>query len=139
MPRDDYDDSQDDTQDNGNNHGDQNGSDAHEAMANAAPEEVDAHRGLLGEAMSMLQGQGVNTQALANQAGVGTSDPDQMSHGDLISMARTLAQQHPEVMQEVSQQFPQAQGLLNSVLGGGGAQGGGGGMFGGLLGKLFGG
>ena len=132
MPQDDeYDDTQDD-QDTG-------GTDAHQAMANAAPEEVDAHRGLLGEAMNMLQGQGVDTQALAGQAGVGTTDPDQMSHGDLISMARTLAQQHPEVVQEVSQQFPQAQGLLNSVLGGGGAQGGGGGIFGGLLGKLFGG
>ena len=111
--------------------------DPNQAMANAAPEEVDAHRGLLGEAMSMLQGQGVNTQALAGQAGVGTTDPDQMSHGDLISMAQTLAQQHPEVLQQVAQQFPQAQGLLGSVLGGGGGSGGGGGMLGGLLGKFL--
>ena len=121
-------DQDDDTQDDG--------TDAHAAMANAAPEEVDAHRGMLGEAMSLLQGQGVNTQALADQAGVGTTDPDQMSHGDLISMAKTLAEQHPEMLQQVAQQFPQAQGLLGSVLGSGG---GGGGMLGGLMGKLFGG
>ena len=124
------DDEYDDTASNGD-------TDPNEAMANAAPEEVDAHRGLLGEALNMLQGQGVNTQALAGQAGVGTTDPSQMSHGDLISMAQTLAQQHPEVLQEVSQQFPQAQGLLSSVLGGG-AQGGGGGFLGGLLGKFLG-
>ena len=150
MPRDDeYDDTQDDAQgdyaDGGSDYsGGQDDTDAHQAMANAAPDEVDAHRGLLNEALGMLQGQGINPQALANQAGVGTTDPDQMSHGDLISMARTLAQQHPEVLQMVASRFPQAQGLLSSVLGGGGqAQDGGGqqggGMFGGLLGKLFGG
>ncbi|MBV9852410.1 MAG: hypothetical protein JO250_22320 [Armatimonadetes bacterium] len=149
MPRDDeYDDTQDDAQGDyaaGSDYSDgQDGADAHQAMANAAPEEVDAHRGLIDEALGMLQGQGVNPQALANQAGVGTTDADQMSHGDLISMARTLAQQHPEVLQMVASRFPQAQGLLGSVLGGGGGQaqdggGQGGGMFGGLLGKIFGG
>ena len=123
------DDGYDDAQDN---------MDPDQAMAAAAPEEVDAHRGLLGEVMGMLQGQGVNTQALAGQAGVGTTDPGQMSHGDLVSMAQTLAQQHPEVLQQVAERFPQAQGLLGSVLGGGGAAGGGGGMLGGLLGKFLG-
>jgi hypothetical protein len=142
MPQnDDYDDSQDDSQQDDtqddtqdtDNQGD--GADPQQAMANAAPHEVQAHRGLIDEVLSQLDGQGVDTQALANQAGVGTTDASQMSHGDLISMARTLAQQHPEIMQDVAQQFPQAQGLLNSVLGG---QGGGGGFLGGIIGKFFG-
>jgi hypothetical protein len=110
--------------------------DAQQAMANADPSEVDAHRGLIGEVFGQLEGNGVDTQGLANQAGVGTTDPSQMSHTDLVSMARTLAQQHPEIVQDVAQQFPQAQGLLNTVLGG---QGGGGGLLGGIVGRLFGG
>ena len=114
--------------------------DGEQAMAQAAPHEVDAHRDMLSEAMQLLQGQGVNTSALAGQAGVDTADPNQMSHGDLISMARTLAQEHPEVLGMVAQRFPQAQGLLGSVLGGGagGGEQGGGGILGGLLGRFLG-
>lgn len=110
-----------------------------EALAQAAPEQVDAHRGLLAEAMQMLQGQGVDAGAVASGAGAATTDPQQMSHGDMMSTTMALARQHPEVMQMVAQKFPAAQGLLGSVLGGGGAQAGGGGMLGGLLGKLTGG
>ncbi len=110
-----------------------------EALGAAAPEQVDAHRNLLSEAMQMLQGQGVDTNAVATQSGAATTDPQQMSHSDLAGTTMALAQQHPEVMQMVAQKFPQAQGLLGSVLGGGGAQSEGGGMLGGLLGKLTGG
>ncbi len=110
-----------------------------QALTGAPTEQVDAHRNLLSEAMQMLQGQGVDTDAVASQAGTATTDPQQMSHGDLMSTTMALAQQHPEVLQMVAQRFPAAQGLLGSVLGGGGAQSGGGGMLGGLLGKLTGG
>ncbi len=110
-----------------------------QALAGAAPEEVDAHRSLLSEAMQMLQGQGVDTDAVASQAGAATTDPQQMSHGDLLSTTLALARQHPEVLQMVAQRFPAAQGLLGSVLGGGGGQAAGGGLLGGLLGRLTGG
>ncbi len=110
-----------------------------EALASAPTEQVDAHRDLLSEAMQMLQGQGVDPNAVASQAGAATADPQQMSHGDLLSTTLALARQHPEVLQMVAQRFPQAQGLLGSVLGGGGAQSEGGGLLGGLLGKLTGG
>lgn len=120
------------TYDDGNNY-DQD--DAQQAMANADPSEVDAHRGLISEVMSQLENQGVNTQALANQAGVGTTDTDQMSPQNLINMARTLAQEHPQIVQDVAQQFPEAQGILNSVLN----SGQGGGLLGGIMGRLFGG
>jgi len=112
--------------------------DAEQAVGQAAPEEVDAHRGLLGEAMSHLGGQGVDVQGLLGQAGVGTTDPSQMSHGDLVSSTLALARAHPEVLAQVAQRFPAAQGLLGSVLGGGAAGGEGqsGGMLGGLLGRF---
>jgi hypothetical protein len=115
---------------------DDNQDDAQQAMANADPSEVDAHRSVISEVLGQLEGQGVNTQELANQAGVDTTDANQMSPQNLINMAQTLAQQHPQIMQDVAQQFPEAQGLLNSVLGGGQ---GGGGILGGLMGRLFGG
>lgn len=110
-----------------------------QALASAPAEQVDAHRNLLSEAMQMLQGQGVDTDAVASQAGAATTDPQQMSHGDLLSTTMALARQHPEVLQMVSQRFPEAQGLLGSVLGGGGGQSAGGGLLGGFLGKLTGG
>ena len=112
---------------------------AEQAVGQAAPEEVDAHRDLLSQAMGHLGGQGVDVAGLLGQAGVGTTDPSQMSHGDLVSTTMALARAHPEVMQMVAARFPAAQGLLGSVLGGGQAaegEGGGGGMLGGMLGKF---
>lgn len=113
---------------------DQSQADATQAVAQAAPEDVDAHRGLLGEIMGQLGGQGINVQSLLGQAGVGTADPNQMSHGDLVSTTLALARAHPEVVTEVANRFPEAGGLLNDVLGVGGQ--GGGGMLGGLLGRF---
>jgi len=116
---------------------DQAQGDATQAMAQAAPEDVDAHRGMLSEMLGQLGGQGVNVQSLLGQAGVGTTDPNQMSHGDLVSTTLALARSHPEMVTEVANRFPEAGGLLNDVLGAGG-QGvaGGGGMLGGLLGRF---
>ena len=110
--------------------------DATQVMAQAAPEDVDAHRGLLSEVIGRLGGQGVDVQSLLGQAGVGTADPSQMSHGDLAATTMALAQAHPEVMTEVANRFPEAGGLLNDVLGAGGQSGAGGGMLGGLLGRF---
>ena len=113
--------------------------DATQAVAQADPEAQDAHKDMLSEALGHLGGQGVDVQSLLGQAGVGTTDPSQMSHGDLVATTLALARSHPEVMQMVASRFPAAQGLLGSVLGGGAAQGGeaaGGGMLGGLLGRF---
>ena len=123
-----YDDQDDDQQ-----------ADATQAVAQADPEAQDAHKDMLSEALGHLGGQGVDVQSLLGQAGVGTTDPSQMSHGDLVSTTLALARAHPEVMQMVASRFPAAQGLLGSVLGGGAAPGGeaaGGGMLGGLLGRF---
>ena len=125
-------------QDDDQQYTDQQG-DGEQAVAQAAPAEVDAHRDLLSQALGHLGGQGVDVQSLLGQAGVGTTDPSQMSHGDLVSTTLALARAHPEVIAMISSRFPQAQGLLSSVLGGGGAagaEGGGGGMLGGLLGRF---
>ncbi len=115
---------------------DQAQGDATQVMAQATPEDVDAHRGLLSEVMGQLGGQGVNIQSLLGQAGVGTTDPSQMSHGDLAATTMALAREHPEVMTEVANRFPEAGGLLSDVLGAGGQGGAGGGMLGGLLGRF---
>ena len=115
--------------------------DAVQAVAQADPDAQDAHKDMLSEALGHLGGQGVDVQSLLGQAGVGTTDPSQMSHGELVSTTLALARSHPEVIAMISQRFPAAQGLLGSVLGGGAAQGaegqaGGGGMLGGLLGRF---
>lgn len=115
---------------------DQAQNDATQAVEQAAPEDVDAHRNLLSEALGMLGGQGINVQSLLGQAGVGTTDPSQMSSSDLVSATMALARSHPEVVTEVANRFPEAGGLLNDVLGAGGQGGGGGGMLRGLLGRF---
>ena len=123
-----YDDQEDDGQ-----------GDATQAVAQADPEAQDAHKDMLSEALGHLGGQGVDVQGLLGQAGVGTTDPSQMSHGDLVSTTMALARSHPEVLQMIASRFPAAQGLLGSVLGGAaqGAEGqAGGGMLGGLLGRF---
>ena len=108
--------------------------DATQVMSQAAPEDVDSHRNLLSQALGMLSGQGVDTQSLLGQAGVSSADPSQMSHSDLVSTTIALARSHPEVVTEIANRFPAAGGLLNDVLGAGGA--GGGGMLQGLLGRF---
>jgi hypothetical protein len=125
-----YDDQEDDQQ------GDGDQSEATQAVAQAAPEEVDAHRSLLSEALSALGGQGINVQSLLGQAGVSTTDPSQMSHSDLVSTTLALARAHPEVVTEIANRYPEAGGLLNDVLGAGGQGGSGGGILGGLLGRF---
>ena len=111
-------------------------SQAVQAVAQAAPEDVAAHRNLLSEALGMLGGQGVDVQNLLGQAGVGTTDPAQMSHGDLVSTTLALARSHPEVVTAIANRFPEAGGLLSDVLGAGGQSAGGGGMIQGLLGHF---
>ena len=104
-------------------------------LAQAAPEEIDAHKSFLQTALSELSGQGVNVSGLLGQAGVGTTDPNAMSHGDLLATTLALARQHPEVVAMVAARFPQAQGLLSSVLGTGTGQPAGGALSG-LLGRF---
>jgi hypothetical protein len=104
-------------------------------IAGAAPQEVDAHRSMLSEVFQTLEGQGTDTSALAAQAGASTDDPAQMSHSDLLNTTLTLAREHPEVVQEISQRFPEAQGILGMVMNSGSSQGGGG-LLGSILGRL---
>lgn len=106
-----------------------------QAMAQAAPEEIDAHKNFLSAALGELGGQGMNVGGLLGQAGVGTTDPNAMSHSDLLATTLALARQHPEVVAMIASRFPQAQGLIQSVLGGGTPQPTGGAL-GGLLGRF---
>lgn len=105
-------------------------------LLNAAPEELQVHKNVLSEVFQHLQGQGVDTAALASQAGASTNDPQQMSHTDLLSTTLALARAHPEVVQMVAQRFPEAQGLLGMVLGSSASSNTGGGLLGNILGRL---
>lgn len=106
-----------------------------QALDQAAPEEVAAHKNFLQDALGELGGQGVNVAGLLGQAGVGTTDPKAMSHSDLLATTLALARQHPEVVAMIASRFPQAQGLITSILG---AETGTGQPAGGALGGLLG-
>ncbi len=107
-------------------------SDGAQALSDAAPQEVDAHRNMIGDALQQLSDRGIDVDELAEKAGVSSADVNELDHGDLAGITQYLAQNHPELMQEVSSRFPQAQGLLSSVLGGSGGSG-----LSGLLGRFL--
>ena len=98
------------------------------AIENASDDEVDAHRNMLGEVIQNLADNGVDVDELAEKAGIESADVDALSHDDLATLTQYVAQNHSDLVQNVSDRFPAAQGLLGAITGGGG----------GLLGKLFG-
>jgi len=86
-----------------------------------------AHRNFLGDALQHLSDRGIDVESLAEKAGVSSTDVNNLTQDDLGQLTQYVQQNHPEALQAVSSQYPQAQGIL-SCLGGGG----------GFLGKLFG-
>ncbi len=103
---------------------------AEAAVANAHPDEVDAHRNMIGDVLSHLSDRGIDIDAIAEDAGVSSSDVQELTHGDLAGITQYLAQNHPELLQSVSDRYPAAQGILGAVTGGGG--------IGGILGRFLG-
>jgi len=95
-----------------------------QALAEASPQEVDAHRGILSGVLEQLSSRGIDVASLAEKAGVSTDDVNALSHDDLAGLTGYLAQHHPQELAGVASQFPQAQGLLGSLLGGAGGGGG---------------
>jgi len=106
-------------------------SDAGAAVANATPDEVEAHRGMLGEVLQNLADNGIDIDEIADDAGISTSDVDALGHDDLATLTQYVAQNHPEVLQNVSDRYPAAQGLLGTLTGGDGSG------IGGYIKKLF--
>ena len=105
--------------------------DATDAIASAPAHEVEAHRNALGEMMQQLSDKGIDVERLAEQAGLQSTDIQEMSHGDLAGLTAYIAQNHPEVLGTVASRFPAAQGLIGMIGGAGGL----GGMLGGFFGR----
>lgn len=115
-------------------------------MVSQAPShEVDAHRGLLDTVLGMLGQQGVNTNAIAQQAGLPTANVNALGPGELAQLTQVLARLDPQLLAQVAAQFPAAQPLLALLTGGqyapqnSGGGGLGGNILGGLLGRVLGG
>ncbi|BDI33078.1 hypothetical protein CCAX7_51290 [Capsulimonas corticalis] len=106
----------------------QSDGDGAQALADAAPHEVDAHRNLIGDTLQHLSDQGIDVESLAERAGVDSADVNELTHGDLAGITQYIAQHHPEALQAVSDRYPAAQGILGAITGSGG----------GFLGRLFG-
>ena len=111
----------------------------------AGGDEINAHKDLLGQALSHLSGQGMDLNQIAQMAGVGTPDVNALSPAHLVQLTQWVAVNHPEVLQMLAEHFPAAQGLLGLLTGrtpasaGEGASANGGGILGGLLGRVLGG
>ena len=106
-----------------------------QALQNAAPAEADAHKDMLSEALGMLNGQGFDLGTLAQKFGLPHLDLNNMNPAQMVQLTQQLAQQHPEVVAEVVQRYPAAQGIVGYLTGGGNS--GGGGFLSGLLGKIL--
>lgn len=125
MSRGDYDNDDDEDDDNDDNDNDQDTDDSDDSQTggsgspldNAAPHEVEAHRSMIGEALQHLSDEGIDVDEIAEDAGINSSDVDALSNDDLATLTQYVAQNHPEVLQTVSDRFPAAQGLLSSLTG----------------------
>ena len=106
-----------------------------QALANVAPAEVDAHKDMLSEALGMLNGQGFDLGTIAQNFGLPHLDLNNLNAAQIVQLTQQLAQQHPEIVQEVAQRYPAAQGILGYLTGG--SSTGGGGFLGGILGKIL--
>lgn len=103
---------------------------AEAAIANAHVDEVESHRNLIGDVLSHLTEDGYDVESIAEDAGVSSDDVQELTHGDLAAMTQYLAQNHPELLEAMSDRYPAAQNVLNAVTGGGG--------IGGIVGRFLG-
>ena len=108
-----------------------NQEDAQSTETQSGEQPVDeSHREAIGKAVTQAQSQGLDMGNLAQQLGLSTDDVTSMTHGDLLSVAKHLATEHPEIAQSLLSRIPIIGGLLSS-LGGLGNLGGLGGLLGG--------
>lgn len=78
----------------------------------------DTHREAVGAAVAQAQSQGLDMGQLSQQLGLSTDDVNAMTHGDLMSVAKHLASEHPEIAQNLLGRIPVIGGLLGSLFGG---------------------
>jgi hypothetical protein len=90
---------------------------AEQAVQNAAPHEVEAHRGFLSEALDALQQSGKDPNQVTQQAGAGNTDPQSMTPAQLASTTLQLARQHPDIVKAIGEKYPIAQPLLATIVG----------------------
>jgi hypothetical protein len=101
------------------------------ALSSAAPEEVQAHRNALGDMLQNLSSKGLDVNTIAQKVGISSTDINELTHDDIISLTRYVATNHPEILQGAANKFPQAQGLISMVTANSGIMGAIGGLFGG--------
>ncbi|MGC4042967.1 MAG: hypothetical protein QM758_04115 [Armatimonas sp.] len=83
-----------------------------------ASEPLEEHRSAVGEAVAQAQSQGLDMTQLAQQLGLSTDDVNAMNQGDLMSVAKHLAAEHPEIAQNLLGRIPVVGGFLGGLLGG---------------------
>jgi len=78
---------------------------------------IEEHRLALGSLIDQLRSDGVDVDALFEEAGLESVDVDSLDYDELEILSTSIAQNHPELTQEVFSRFPLAQGLLGQFLG----------------------
>ena len=101
------------------------------ALGSAAKEEVQAHRNALGDMLQNLSSKGIDLDAIAQEIGISSTDMNEMTHDDIISLTRYVATNHPEILRGAANKFPAARGLISMVTADSGILGALGGLFGG--------
>jgi len=124
---DDQDDDQDDSSQDDDTSSDDSGGDSDDSGDSDSGVGSQAHRNFIGDALQHLSDRGIDVESLAEKAGVSSADVDNLTQDDLGQLTQYVQQNHPEALQAVSSRYPEAQGILSSLGGGGG-----------FLGKLFG-
>jgi hypothetical protein len=124
---DDQDDDQDDSSQDDDTSSNDSGDDSDDSGDSNSGAGSQAHRNFIGDALQHLSDRGIDVESLAEKAGVSSTDVNNLTQDDLGQLTQYVQQNHPEALQAVSNRYPQAEGILSSLGGGGG-----------FLGKLFG-
>jgi len=88
----DHDDEQDEDDDSKSDDDGEDLSDAGAAVANASPDELEAHRSMLGEVMQHMAENGIDIDEIADDAGISTSDVDALGHDDIAILTQYISQ-----------------------------------------------
>jgi ribosome-binding protein aMBF1 (putative translation factor) len=81
---------------------------------NSSSANVEEHREAIGNALSeAADRQGISLSDLASQIGLSSDDVNELTHDDLMTAAKHLAREHPDLVESFVERLP-----LGNVLGG---------------------
>lgn len=89
---------------------------AEAVVLSAAPHEILALRYFLTDALELVKQSGRDPNQVTMQAGAGNATPSEMTPAQVASTTLQVARQHPGIVREAGDKYPDAQPLLAVII-----------------------